>query len=917
MDDRQCTLFFHFSAGETKEDLASRLQEAKQIGFHRIIASYETKGMEQARFDETYFAALDRLVGACKEQEVKFWLEDYAPFPTGSANGAYQEEANAKLNKLFIDERHVDVVGPLAGAVLRIDQLQDVIYGKAMHRFSKVDPSCRQRIGIVAYRTLENPESAAAPFLDEETAVLLDDYVEDGFLKWDVPAGAWRVFVLFETYESGGRVAFMNLLGKDSVALEIEKVHVPLYEHLKGELGKSWIGFFYDEPEVGNDGGDSVFDFFMLPGNRSREMTDCEVLSWSPEMRGEMGKRNPDWVKLLPCLWYDGTKDYRDFRCQYMDAVSALVRENYNGQVYAFCKERGIRYIGHVLEDENCHTRLGCGPSHYFRQQYYQDEAGIDVIAGQILPGKDRGMSWYGVPNADGEFYHYGLAKLASSEAHINPLKKNRAVTECFAMYGQQGLAERKFLLDHLMVNGINRLLFADLPSYQASPEYSEAIVNYAERVCHLLVDAKPVTKTAILYHAENEWREGAKAQKFQRAGAVLARNQISYDVIPADVFTFPERYGADLEKGLRVNGNAYEALVVPACEKLPKAVEEFVRRCAENGFPVFFVEHSPSNLANLSGGVEGVPDRTGHVSQADGILNVRTCTLPELAKAVREAIVPDIDVEAEGKEWMRYSHVRQGGDAYYLLHNEAPGAGMECQVAVAADGDVFEWDAMADRVLRPKQEKVADGRVRVSLSFGRYEMKILFVPAKTEAQWLLPCARAGLSGQAVRITKERPHANAWEVEFPDGRKLQGQAGTLPRPEEQVGHGFYGKLSYKTTLAIEGSPMGGFERKTAGGLENESREDVPDFLDLGGVSDCCEVFANGKSVGKRPAAPYRYDVRGHLRQGENVIEAVVYTSAGNQKSPAKIFGVPLDALTAVPYMPVEPLGIRGPVRWLS
>lgn len=104
-----------------------------------------------------------------------------------------------------------------------------------------------------------------------------------------------------------------------------------------------------------------------------------------------MEKRDANWIRHLPCLWYDGTgEEYRTFRCRYMDAVSTLVRGNYNGQVYAFCQEKGIRYIGHVLEDENCHTRLGCGPSHYFRQQYYQDEAGIDVIAGQILPGKDR-----------------------------------------------------------------------------------------------------------------------------------------------------------------------------------------------------------------------------------------------------------------------------------------------------------------------------------------------------------------------------------------------------------------------------------------------------------------------------------------------------------------------------------------------
>lgn len=38
------------------------------------------------------------------------------PFPAGDANGAYQEEKNKELNKLFIDERHTDIIGPIGCA---------------------------------------------------------------------------------------------------------------------------------------------------------------------------------------------------------------------------------------------------------------------------------------------------------------------------------------------------------------------------------------------------------------------------------------------------------------------------------------------------------------------------------------------------------------------------------------------------------------------------------------------------------------------------------------------------------------------------------------------------------------------------------------------------------------------------------
>ena len=82
------------------------------------------------------------------------------------------------------------------------------------------------------------------------------------------------------------------------------------------------------------------------------------------------------------------------------------------------------------------------------------------------------------------------------------------------------------------------------------------------------------------------------------------------------------------------------------------------------------------------------------------------------------------------------------------------------------------------------------------------------------------------------------------------------------------------------------------------------------------VSDCCEVFVNGQSAGKRCAAPYTYSVEKLLIQGTNEITAEVYTSASNIKTPVKIFGAPLDALTAVPHTPVLPMGITGPVKWM-
>lgn len=414
-------------------------------------------------------------------------------------------------------------------------------------------------------------------------------------------------------------------------------------------------------------------------------------------------------------------------------------------------------------------------------------------------------------------------------------------------MYGQQGLAERKFLIDHLMVNGINRLLFADMPTYQAPREYARAILQYADKVCALIRSSKPFIKTAILYHAESEWRQGETAQKFQKPAAVLCQNQISYDIIPADVFTYPERYDTVMENGLTVNGNVYEALIIPASEKLPAAVVSFIEKAEEKGFPVF---------------------------------NMNEISLPELAGAVLDAITPDIRVEAENRRWLRYSHLTKDGNDYSLLHNEAPHDNIELTVTVKAKDDVLLWEAMSDKLLLPRQERISDTEVSVHLTLRRFEMVILLVSDEKNAE--------------ISLAEGKAHKQIWALILPDGKVVSGYA--LPKPEEYLGYGFYGKLVYKTKLTVNGK--------------------TPALLDLGNVSDCCEVFINGVSAGKRFGTPYLFEVAGMLRNGENEIVIEVYTSACSIRTPVKIFGAPLDSLTAVPYQLAEPAGIRGPVRWI-
>ena len=52
--------------------------------------------------------------------------------------------------------------------------------------------------------------------------------------------------------------------------------------------------------------------------------------------------------------------------------------------------------------------------------------SGIDVIGGQIVPGMNYHHDAFSTGGSNGEFYHYALAKLGTSAAHLDEKKGGR-----------------------------------------------------------------------------------------------------------------------------------------------------------------------------------------------------------------------------------------------------------------------------------------------------------------------------------------------------------------------------------------------------------------------------------------------------------------------------------------------------------
>jgi hypothetical protein len=372
-----------------------------------------------------------------------------------------------------------------------------------------------------------------------------------------------------------------------------------MYDRYKQHFGKTFRGFFTDEPEFGNIAGYGL-DRSTGIGKQMVPLPWCDELAELLEQ--SIGE---DYISLLPALWYNaGDKRTANIRYTYMDKATSLYKNNFTEQIGEWCREHGCLYTGHLHEDGDNHARLGSGTGHFFRAMRGQDIAGIDFVYDQLLPGFDSVDYAWSYGNWDGEEFVYGISKLGSSLAHIDPRKKGRVLCEAYGAYENvHGLKHLKWVCDHLISRGINHMMpnFRSTLGYRngGSPnpqyKYFPILTEYLTRLCTLFNGGEHIAPAAVLYHGDAEW--AGDYMNSARPVKIMAEHQIDCDIIPADVFSERDYFITALVDGhLKINNESYRALVIPYAEYLPAPAARFINEAGS--FPIFFVDALPSGIA-------------------------------------------------------------------------------------------------------------------------------------------------------------------------------------------------------------------------------------------------------------------------------------------------------------------------------
>ena len=824
---------------------------------------------------------LDIVMEEAKERGMRVWVLDDAHFPTGYANGLIEKKYPHR-KKTYINYNTADVLGAQNEVTIHISPMLKpktswLDLGKPIE---KEEQKNNKLVSVVAAKLV-------ADGIIHEELIDLTEKVADDFLTCTLPDGPWRIYVVYETKTDGGNPKYINMIDEESVSTQLEAVYIPHYERYKEEFGKTFAGFFSDEPSFGNTSG---FDFNETIGQKDMP------LPWSKEAEKMLGEAlGAQWKVFLPYLWISSEEMNQCIhtRYTYMDIVTRLYEKNFSNQLGKWCEEHKVEYIGHVIEDNDQHSKLGSGAGHFFRALSGQHMSGIDVIGGQVIFG-GAGLERRGIFKGDGEFYHYTLGKLGSSYGHLDPKKKGRTMCELFGAYGWKlGVRDMKYILDHLVVRGINYLVphafsMSEYPDIDCPPHFYARgnnpqfkhfahLMRYANRLCHIFNDGKHVAPVAVLYHGESEWT--GEYMKMQKPARLLTEDQIDFDFVPVDMLNDLHSYNGKVENNsLKINGEEFKCLVIPYSQYITKELASFIKN--SNGLEIIFVGGWPEGISNVT-------DRKEDTELLEATKECKVVPLSDLVDELKARGIYDIQLKKPFNELTYYHYVKENN--IYMFQNESAYETFSGEIELSIGEYAIVYNGLENKFEKLPVRKVND-KGTIYLELKPYESCVVFESNQEHAvnfeKYIPFSAKQATCKNHIDLSSDWNYSLVKNKEYPNFGEVKKMEELLPISSENPS--FTGIIRYEKTIELDETPKQG-------------------LLAFEYIYEAVEIWINDEYAGMKVCPPYVFEVANYLKKGSNTIRVEVATTLDRDrlKQPEPPF--------IVWHEPMDPTGMFGNV----
>ena len=389
-----------------------------------------------------------------------------------------------------------------------------------------------------------------------------------------------------------------------------------------------------------------------------------------------------------------------------------------------------------------------------------------------------------------------------------------------------------KYIMDHMMVRGINHFVphafDSKFPDPDCPPHFGiegkdpsfdgfTALMNYTNKVCHILYGTKHIAKTAIFYPFENDWASRFdNAMPIEKVAIKLYDAHIDYDIVPHDYL------GAErINNGkLCLGEEEFECLVVPYADHISLDVAKTFSEMQDKGLDIIFIDSKPENI-----------DVKGRVVALDNI-----------AEELTAMGMGDVVFE-NGFNKVRVYHCQRDGSDIFMFANEERFT-VNTTVKLPCSGKFAKLDLANDRVFGGETE---NGDVNICLEPSQ---SLIFIFGDNE----------GLSAEPS-LVKAVDIAPEFDLELADCEDLNNFEG--------AGHfnSFFNVTGPNFKPTFSGKMRYTFK------INVEKGNNVS--LDLGRVGTSARLVLNGKDMGVRFTAPFVFDITDAVKQGENEVVVTV------------------------------------------
>jgi alpha-L-rhamnosidase len=573
---------------------------------------------------------------------------------------------------------------------------------------------------------------------------------------------------------------------------------------------------------------------------------------WTPSLTAEFSKRRGyDLLPRLPELFAGGAPEAERVRHDWGKTLTELVDANYVSQINAWA-------IAH-------HTK--------FRSQTYGEPA-VSLSSQRLVA----------LPEGEGPHWRaFSTLRWATSANHLfgNNVTSAETFTWLHSPAFRATPLDMKAEVDLHFLIGVNQVIghgWPYSPAQVGEPGwslYAAAVFNdhnpwhavmpevtrYIQRISFLLRQGQPTNQVALLLPTDDAWASFSP-------GKVSVTAEMNRLVTPALMSAILSAgYNIDFIDADAIDklGIHYPVLLIPPTDRMPLETLRKIQQYVGAGGKAISIGRSPTLDANG----QSVPEIA---SLAHELFDASTSTFvgdeSALGEALHKAVAPDFQLQSGNDDIGFIRRKLPTADIYFVANTSNHSVSTQASFATIHHY-AQRWNAdTGDAVGMASPTAIA-------LQLAAYESAIFIFSDQTSRAPTPHSPAAPIADLSID----------WKVTFTATNQALSEHTLTDWTSDPATRFYSGEAVYERDLTLSKVPLGKTFLEADGGtpLKEPAGHTGPGMRAWYDppVREAAIVFINGRRVGSLWHPPYKLDVTGFLKQGQNRLVIKVYNTAIN------------------------------------